>query len=208
MSDVFVPLSRLTEALDGLHSVLARHKVDGGVVGTAASRSTATLMPYLLVDRREWRTFFAYGLVDEFAALAIDLGGRPAGVGLWGAHQMPQLHGGALQVMEAVKRGLDPKGIMNPGKLLHAVSRFDLEIPAAVMGMGTRAITMVHGLIGGDGGSRSKAAAGGDTRSGRGGDAAVSESEDGDDRRAASEAEDAGIRTDGEGAARGGKRDR
>ena len=148
MNEVFVPLSRTTEVVSGMTRIIENHGVRGGIVGTAASRSTASLMPYALVDARQWSTFFAYGLVDEFAQLALDLGGRPAGVGLWMAYQMTELHGsGSLEAMRAVKRALDPKDIMNPGKTVHAVSKFDLAIPAGVMSMGTKTISMVHALL-------------------------------------------------------------
>ena len=147
MNEVFVPLSRTTEVMAGMARIIEGHGVPGGIVGTAASRSTASLMPYALVDERKWSTFFAYGLVDEFAQLSLDLGGRPAGVGLWMAYQMPALHEGGLDAMRAVKRALDPKDIMNPGKLVHAVSKFDLAIPAGVMNMGTKTISMVHALL-------------------------------------------------------------
>jgi glycolate oxidase len=147
MNEVFVPLTRTSEVIAGMSRIISNHGVRGGIVGTAASRSTASLMPYALVDARQWRTFFAYGLVDDFSQLAMDLGGRPAGVGLWMAHQMPELHGGALTAMASVKRALDPKDIMNPGKLIHAVSKFDVEIPASMMSMGTKTISMVHSLL-------------------------------------------------------------
>lgn len=152
MNEVFVPLSRTTEVFSGMTRIIEGHGVPGGIVGTAASRSTASMMPYVLVDGRQWSTFFAYGLVDEFAQLALDMGGRPAGIGLWMSYQMPVIHdAGAVEAMKAVKRAMDPKDIMNPGKLVHAVSKFDLAIPAGVMSLGTKTISMVHSLLADDG---------------------------------------------------------
>jgi hypothetical protein len=148
MNEVFVPLSRVTEVFSGMTHIIEGHGVPGGIVGTAVSRSTASMMPYVLVDGRQWSTFFAYGLVDEFAQLALDMGGRPAGIGLWMSYQMPVIHDtGAVEAMKAVKRAMDPKDIMNPGKLVHAVSKFDLAIPAGVMSLGTKTISMVHSLL-------------------------------------------------------------
>jgi glycolate oxidase len=39
------------------------------------------------------------------------------GVGIARASYMPEEHGKALEVMWAIKKAIDPKGIMNPGKI-------------------------------------------------------------------------------------------
>jgi glycolate oxidase len=192
MNEVFVPLGRTSEVMAGMARIIKNHDVPGGIVGTAASRSTVSLMPYALVDKRRWATFFAYGLVDEFAQLAIDLGGRPAGVGLWMAYQMPQMHGKGLEAMVSVKKALDPKDVMNPGKLVHAVSKFDIKVPAAVMSLGTKTISMVHSLLGDPASARRR-------REAAAGNAEATElveeerAEDMEEERAALEAAEAGV---------------
>lgn len=58
--------------------------------------------------------------VDEMLSLAQEMGGSSEychGVGIRLAHLMGREHGDGLEVMRAIKRALDPQGILNPGKL-------------------------------------------------------------------------------------------
>ena len=58
--------------------------------------------------------------VDEVLALAQQMGGAMEychGVGVKLAPFMAEEHGYGLEVMRQIKRVLDPKDIMNPGKL-------------------------------------------------------------------------------------------
>ena len=58
---------------------------------------------------------------DEIHQLALRMGGTVTGehgVGFVRSGYMGQEHGPALAAMQAIKRALDPLGIMNPGKLL------------------------------------------------------------------------------------------
>ncbi|HSP55594.1 MAG TPA: FAD-binding oxidoreductase [Dehalococcoidia bacterium] len=60
------------------------------------------------------------GAVDELLGLAQEMGGSMEychGVGIRLAHLMAGEHGRGLDVLRAIKRALDPLGIMNPGKL-------------------------------------------------------------------------------------------
>jgi hypothetical protein len=149
------------------------------------------------VDRRKWSTFFAYGLVDEFAQLAMDLGGRPAGVGRWMAYQMPELHGESMGAMVAIKKALDPKDILTPGKLIHAVSKFDIKLPAAVMNLGTKSISMVHTLLADSGRRKRDARSNGSKGASEAAEMVEEErAEDLEEERAAMEAAEAGIDTE------------
>ena len=59
----------------------------------------------------------------EIVEAALALGGTATGehgVGLGKKRFMAREHGAALDLMRAIKRTLDPKGILNPGKVLPA----------------------------------------------------------------------------------------
>lgn len=58
--------------------------------------------------------------VDEVLALAQDLGGAMEqchGVGLRWSHLMERQHGPGMGLMRRIKSAIDPRGLMNPGKL-------------------------------------------------------------------------------------------
>ena len=66
-------------------------------------------------------------LADRLHRLAIEVGGTVTGEHGTGAVRQPYMraeHGDALDLMRRVKDALDPKGILNPGKI------FGTESPA------------------------------------------------------------------------------
>jgi glycolate oxidase len=71
-----------------------------------------------VMNREEWvRLKLA---VDRIHRAALELGGTVSsehGIGLARAGYMPAQVGAALEVMRSIKSSLDPKGILNPGKL-------------------------------------------------------------------------------------------
>jgi D-lactate dehydrogenase (cytochrome) len=76
----------------------------------------------LLVDRNSAAEVSeAKRLSTRMAERALALGGTITGehgVGLGKLGLMAAQHGAAWQVMGAIKRALDPRGLMNPGKLV------------------------------------------------------------------------------------------
>jgi D-lactate dehydrogenase (cytochrome) len=63
----------------------------------------------------------AEALAERVALRAIRYGGTCTGehgIGLHRIHQLQAEHGDAVELMRAVKRALDPRGVMNPGKML------------------------------------------------------------------------------------------
>jgi D-lactate dehydrogenase (cytochrome) len=118
-TDACVPISRLLEciletqadvAASGLVAPLAGHVGDGnfhlGIVFDAADP-----------DERGR----AEALAERVAMRAIRMGGTCTGehgIGLHRIHQLEAEHPEGVALMRSIKRALDPKGLMNPGKML------------------------------------------------------------------------------------------
>jgi glycolate oxidase len=118
--DVCVPVSRIPEALRGIEEIGRRHRLRIPVFCHAGD---GNLHPSVLFDRSSGdETKRAHAAEEDVLRLALSLGGTISaehGVGLlklpWLAKELDPV---ALDQMRAIKRALDPNGILNPGKLL------------------------------------------------------------------------------------------
>ncbi|HEV2998830.1 MAG TPA: FAD-linked oxidase C-terminal domain-containing protein [Solirubrobacteraceae bacterium] len=118
--DVVVPVEHLREALEEIAKIAAAHGLPACAWGHAGD---GNIHANLLIDpaspsERE----AAARASEEIFALATRLGGSVSGehgVGLlkrgWLARQWPAA---AIDLHEAIRRTLDPKGLLNPGKKL------------------------------------------------------------------------------------------
>ncbi len=120
--DVCVPISSIPEALRGIEEIAHRRGVRIPVFCHAGD---GNLHPSILFDRRAGdEAERARAAEADLLRLALSLGGTISaehGIGLlklpWLAEE---LDAAALDQMRAIKRALDPHGILNPGKLLPA----------------------------------------------------------------------------------------
>jgi FAD/FMN-containing dehydrogenase len=98
-------------------ALAAEHRVDVVETGLWVH---AGLYSMVLVTSGETANSRMSRVVDACLRNAISVGGSIEychGVGVRLAHLMREEHGVGLDVMRAVKRALDPKGILNPGKM-------------------------------------------------------------------------------------------
>ena len=115
-TDTIVPISRLAEALaltrelvthSGMHATIVGHVGDGNF--------------HVLILYPEGEAARAWELDRAIVGLALSLGGSASGehgVGLGKREFLPLEHGPpALGIMRAIKHALDPRGILNPGKI-------------------------------------------------------------------------------------------
>jgi glycolate oxidase len=119
VQDGVVPRTRLAE-------VLARIAAMGDEVGLRVANvfhaGDGNLHPLVLYDAAAGETEEAEGLSGRIAELCVELGGSLSGehgIGTDKACSMPKMYSEVdLAVMDRVRRGFDPAGLCNPGKLL------------------------------------------------------------------------------------------
>ncbi len=123
-TDVCVPISRLAECVAATRrdldkSVFGR---DGGVAGVVGHVGDGNFHVAMLIDPDNPDEVAAAERINErMVRRALDMDGTCTGehgIGLGKLRHLTEEHGAdAVAVMRAIKRGLDPQGLMNPGKL-------------------------------------------------------------------------------------------
>jgi D-lactate dehydrogenase (cytochrome) len=117
-TDAIVPLSRLTEAVLGAQHDIAESGLVAPIVGHVGDGNFHTV---ILVPPEPDGMDRAWALDRKIVERALALGGSCSGehgVGLGKRGFLEAEHGAAaLDVMRAIKTALDPRGVLNPGKL-------------------------------------------------------------------------------------------
>ncbi len=117
-TDSIVPISRLDEAILGTKADILASGLTGAVVGHVGDGNFHTV---ILVPPEPDALARAWELDRKIVGRALALGGSCSGehgVGIGKREFLEQEHGAeALAVMHSVKQALDPRGIMNPGKI-------------------------------------------------------------------------------------------
>ncbi|NYT12269.1 MAG: FAD-binding protein [Methanomassiliicoccales archaeon] len=116
--DMGVPISKIPDAVVAFQEIAKRNGVLVGTYGHAADGNLHTKMLLDAEDPEAWRN--GEKAVGEIFDKCIELGGTVTGehgVGISKAPWMQKERASALNTMKAIKQALDPKNILNPGKL-------------------------------------------------------------------------------------------
>ena len=118
-TDVCVPISRLAEALLGAKQDIEASGMMAPIVGHVGDGNFHTVI--LVDDQNPAAMDAAWELDKKIVRRALDLGGTCSGehgIGLGKREFLEAEHGAeAMAVMRSLKTALDPKGILNPGKI-------------------------------------------------------------------------------------------
>ncbi len=117
-TDTIVPISRLAEAVLGAKQDILASGLTAPIVGHVGDGNFHAL---ILVPNTPDGLDRAWALDRKIVARALDLGGSCSGehgVGIGKREFLEREHGAeALAVMRSLKATLDPRGILNPGKM-------------------------------------------------------------------------------------------
>jgi D-lactate dehydrogenase (cytochrome) len=118
-TDACVPISRLTDCIVESKRDLDESPLTGTLVGHVGDGNFHML--YLVNPDSPEEMAEASRLNERLVIRAIAMGGTCSGehgVGVGKMRYLAREHGEAVETMRAIKQALDPKGLMNPGKIL------------------------------------------------------------------------------------------
>jgi len=116
--DVGVPIRQIPDLIKKVEEISSRTEIPAMKFGHIGDGNLHVAFFIDVMDKDQWARLNL--AADEVHRAAIELGGTISaehGIGLARAQYMSDQCGGALDVMRAIKRALDPGGILNPGKL-------------------------------------------------------------------------------------------
>jgi len=119
LEDATVPRSRLAEMVREVNRIASDYDL---TIGTFGHAGDGNLHPTILTDERDSAEMARVEkAVDEIFHAALELGGTVSGehgIGFSKAGYLPmEMGAGSMGMMRAIKSALDPKGILNPGKM-------------------------------------------------------------------------------------------
>lgn len=117
-TDVCVPISQLAGAISFAREQIEQSGLEGAIVGHVGDGNFHTLL-MIDPDNQDERNH-AETINEKIVRDALQRGGTCTGehgVGMGKTKYQPEEHGDALNVMLALKHTLDPRGILNPGKI-------------------------------------------------------------------------------------------
>jgi D-lactate dehydrogenase (cytochrome) len=119
VTDICVPISRLSEAVEQTRDDIAAEGLAGPILGHVGDGNFHAIL--LLEKGNADELARARRVSGRMAERALALGGTVTGehgIGIGKRGYMQAEHGQGWQVMGAIKAALDPMGILNPGKVV------------------------------------------------------------------------------------------
>ncbi|MEH7093775.1 FAD-binding oxidoreductase [Neobacillus vireti] len=117
-TDVCVPLSELAGALKQTRGVIEKFGLEGAVLGHVGDGNYHACLPIDPNSEKELEV--VEGVHHQIVSYALSKGGTCTGehgIGLGKKVFLQEEHGDLIPIMKTIKTNLDPKNILNPGKI-------------------------------------------------------------------------------------------
>lgn len=117
-TDVCVPISEISNAIMETRRITEKYQLDAAILGHVGDGNYHAVLGIDPNDKDEMCRFEKMN--EEVITYALSRGGTCTGehgVGLGKKKFIIKEHGAGIAIMKAIKETLDPKGILNPGKL-------------------------------------------------------------------------------------------
>jgi glycolate oxidase len=116
--DIGVPISKIPETIRRTQELAREHEILVATFGHVGDGNVHATFIGDVRSEKDWEKIRRMG--EGLVQLALELGGTLTaehGVGIARSPYLRREHGPAVNVMRAVKSAIDPKGLMNPGKV-------------------------------------------------------------------------------------------
>jgi glycolate oxidase len=120
--EILLPVHSLVAYLEDINKTAARQGVVFMSYGHVVTSERATVMTAFFADESKTLQYIlSLALVKKIQDAGYRYGGCPYGVGLWNTPYIRRIYSSSeLKALRKRKSELDPKGIMNPGKVYRA----------------------------------------------------------------------------------------
>jgi hypothetical protein len=150
-AEVVVPLSNLGKFMSEIEQKINQPMVKEGIIvkNGMNGQPEAIVMGLIPSDQRKFRYNFIFALSLTIMKIAEKYGGRPYSTGLYYASKASQVLGQRrVERIKAFKQEVDPKGILNPGKViaggvLSTAMRLAAAFEPVIRPFGNRVITEI-----------------------------------------------------------------
>ncbi|OPY31749.1 MAG: glycolate oxidase subunit GlcD [Methanomassiliicoccales archaeon PtaU1.Bin124] len=145
--EVIVPMDTFSTFTDRLYKLMDDLKMTGAIIGIIADRNTIMFMPYYLTDFDNLINLTSFGFNAKFNDLAYEFGGRPMGFGAFFAPNLDRVRGPGAKYIRQIKTTLDPKDIINPGKMVGMSIRGNIKISPVLYELGMGAMGVAKKML-------------------------------------------------------------
>lgn len=117
--EVFLPVSSIERYLADIEKLAEKHRVELCSYGHIVTHERIIMMTLFFTDETKTIEYILdLSLVKKIHDIGYRHGGYPYGIGLWNTPYLRRIYKASeIEELRTRKRSLDPRGVMNPGKV-------------------------------------------------------------------------------------------